>query len=192
MEIYILTTLREKCPYSEFFWSIFSHIRTEYGKIRTRKTPNTDTFQAGQYTVFLCKSHYPHVKWHVISTVINVLYDFSQNLLNGLILKTWKLTGKFQNWIETQASVQSPLQKLIFGDSGQSSCKNKHFVQVLWSFPILLDFLTFGQTFCKGFSSRSPNQLTVLNEIDRNFAAVLLSIFLQEYMELFPRSIGNL
>ena len=28
---------REKCPYSEFFWFVFSHIRT-------RKTPNTDTF----------------------------------------------------------------------------------------------------------------------------------------------------
>ena len=24
-------TLREKCPYSEFFWSVFSCIRTEYG-----------------------------------------------------------------------------------------------------------------------------------------------------------------
>ena len=23
--------LREKCPYSELFWSAFSHIRTEYG-----------------------------------------------------------------------------------------------------------------------------------------------------------------
>ena len=31
--------LREKCLYSEFFWSIFS-------RIRTRKTPNTDTFHA--------------------------------------------------------------------------------------------------------------------------------------------------
>ena len=51
--------MREKCPYSEFFWSVFSRIRTEYGeilrtlsiqsecgKIRTRKTPNTDTFLA--------------------------------------------------------------------------------------------------------------------------------------------------
>ena len=27
------TTLREKCLYSEFFWSIFSYIRTEYGEI---------------------------------------------------------------------------------------------------------------------------------------------------------------
>ena len=31
-------TLREKCPNSEFFWSVFSRIRTKYGKIRTRKT----------------------------------------------------------------------------------------------------------------------------------------------------------
>ena len=26
-------SLREKCPYSEFFWSVFSRIRTEYGEI---------------------------------------------------------------------------------------------------------------------------------------------------------------
>ena len=26
-------SLREKCPYSEFFLSVFSHIRTEYGEI---------------------------------------------------------------------------------------------------------------------------------------------------------------
>ena len=38
--------LREKYPYSELFWSVFSRIRTEYGKIRTRITPNTDTFYA--------------------------------------------------------------------------------------------------------------------------------------------------
>ena len=26
-------SLREKCSYLEFFWSVFSHIRTEYGEI---------------------------------------------------------------------------------------------------------------------------------------------------------------
>ena len=31
--------MRKKCPYSEFFWSAFS-------RIRTKKTPNTDTFYA--------------------------------------------------------------------------------------------------------------------------------------------------
>ena len=52
-------TLRKKCSYSELFWSVFSCIRTEYGKIRsvspysvwmrekwTRITPNTDTFHS--------------------------------------------------------------------------------------------------------------------------------------------------
>ena len=54
--------LRKKCPYSELFWSVFSRILTEYweirneygpekyvpecGKIPTRITPNTYTFQA--------------------------------------------------------------------------------------------------------------------------------------------------
>ena len=38
--------LREKCPYPEFFWSLFSHFRAEYEKIRTKKTPNTITFQS--------------------------------------------------------------------------------------------------------------------------------------------------
>ena len=52
-------SLREKCPYLEFFWSLFSRIQTEYGEIRvsigiqsergkigTRKTPHTDNFHA--------------------------------------------------------------------------------------------------------------------------------------------------
>ena len=52
-------TLREKCPYSELFWSVVFRIQTEYekhsvslriqsecGKVQTRITPNTDTFYA--------------------------------------------------------------------------------------------------------------------------------------------------
>ena len=27
-------SLREKCLYSEFFWTLFSRIRTEYGEMR--------------------------------------------------------------------------------------------------------------------------------------------------------------
>ena len=38
--------LREKCPNTEFFWSVFSRIHSRYGKIRTRKTPCLDTFHA--------------------------------------------------------------------------------------------------------------------------------------------------
>ena len=28
-----LLSMRESCPYSELFWSVFSRIRTEYGEI---------------------------------------------------------------------------------------------------------------------------------------------------------------
>ena len=51
-KILFFNSLREKCPYSELFWSAFSRILTEYliesecGKIRTRITPNMDTFHA--------------------------------------------------------------------------------------------------------------------------------------------------
>ena len=41
--------LRENCPYSEFFWSVFLHIRAEYGewsKIRSKKSPNMVIFHA--------------------------------------------------------------------------------------------------------------------------------------------------
>ena len=50
-------TLREKCPHSEFFWSVFSRIQTEDGDIRSaspysiwmqentyQKATNMDTF----------------------------------------------------------------------------------------------------------------------------------------------------
>ena len=36
---FTLQTLREKCPYSELFWS-------DHNKIQTRITPNQDTFYA--------------------------------------------------------------------------------------------------------------------------------------------------
>ena len=64
------TALHEMCPYSEFLWSIFSRIRTEYEdilrispySIRMRentdqKTPNTNTFQAVLVTSIF--SEYP-------------------------------------------------------------------------------------------------------------------------------------
>ena len=45
-------SLRKKYLYLELFWSAYSSIRTEYGKMRTRITPNTDTFR-GVYSFIL-------------------------------------------------------------------------------------------------------------------------------------------
>ena len=57
-------SLREKWPYSELFWSVFFRIRTEYGEIRTRITPNTDTF----YTVSFFVFYLPYVIIPVITS----------------------------------------------------------------------------------------------------------------------------
>ena len=43
--VYPSGTLREKCPYSQLFWSVFSRIQFECAKVRTRITPNTDTLK---------------------------------------------------------------------------------------------------------------------------------------------------
>ena len=45
-------TLHEKFPYSELFWSVFSRIQSDCGKMRTRITPNMDTFYAMEVTLY--------------------------------------------------------------------------------------------------------------------------------------------
>ena len=66
-----LIPLHEKCPYSEFFWSVFSRTRTAYGdllcispysiQMRTRKTLEKDTFYEIQTSCEIL-----HVKSYVI------------------------------------------------------------------------------------------------------------------------------
>ena len=52
----ITVTVCEKCPYSEFFWSVFCRIQSKCGKIRNRKTWNTYTFHV--VLISFIKSHY--------------------------------------------------------------------------------------------------------------------------------------
>ena len=47
----VKSALRKKCPYSDLFWSTFSRIQSEWGKMRTRITPNTDAFYAVLFKV---------------------------------------------------------------------------------------------------------------------------------------------
>ena len=55
---YMKESLREKCPDTEFFWSVFSRIRTEHGDLH-RKSPysvrireNTDEIKLRNWTLF--------------------------------------------------------------------------------------------------------------------------------------------
>ena len=56
--VVLLLTLCEKCPYSELFWSVFSHIWTEYGEIhhispfsvRMRENTNQKNSEYGHFS----------------------------------------------------------------------------------------------------------------------------------------------
>ena len=54
---WVTVALHEKCPHSELPLSVFSRSQSEYGKIRTRIIPNTDTFCTVEYSIltFLLK-----------------------------------------------------------------------------------------------------------------------------------------
>ena len=58
----MIITLREKCPYSEFYWSVFSPIWTEYEEIQSisphlvQMRENTDQ-KKSEYVLFLRSVH---------------------------------------------------------------------------------------------------------------------------------------
>ena len=95
-------TLRKKCPYSEFFWSAFSRIRTifrsistyfnptEYGKIRIRKTPNRDSFQAVRHF------------WIIIPYLWICIY---WRWHSSMVLSNWVLQSGFTNHCQIQFSI---------------------------------------------------------------------------------------
>ena len=64
----LVVTLRQKCPYSELFWSVFSRIRTEYGEIlrissySVRMRENTDQNNC-KYGYFLRSANH----WKIIN-----------------------------------------------------------------------------------------------------------------------------
>ena len=80
LSIMCACTLREKHPYSEFFWSVFSRIRTEYGeirsiqskcgKIRTRKYSVSEHFSYSEH--FPCFMKVSHVDiWTAKFTILS-------------------------------------------------------------------------------------------------------------------------
>ena len=59
-------TLREKRRYSEFFWSVFSRIRTEYGEtrsippysVRIRENTNQKNSEYGHFSSNINREHF--------------------------------------------------------------------------------------------------------------------------------------
>ena len=96
-------SLRKKCPYSEFFWSVFSSIRMnterygvslriqfKCGKIRCRETGNTDSFYAvSSRKVFMnqCNLSVEFIsgKYKTINFERMKTFSISQNIITQVI-----------------------------------------------------------------------------------------------------------
>ena len=95
LPVFGLNKEREKCPNSELFWSVFSHIWTEYGEIRSifpylvRMRENTDqnNSECGVFrSVTQC---YFFTQCLNCKILINSRYNFPSNLycLNKIFVK---------------------------------------------------------------------------------------------------------
>ena len=104
---YTKISLRKKCPYSELFWS-------ECGKMRTRITPNTDTFHAMNFTEFGGYNLFP---------LILIFISSGSNFLGDL-----KITS----------SVFSTLTEILFALNQLSKCFLSRLTSLLRFFTHLL------------------------------------------------------
>ena len=108
-----MSILREKCPYSEFFsgpyfpaFEVSLRIQSECGKMRTRKTTNTDTSHAvefNQWTFYLKnKDDIPvkilHRNFDIIAAILTEC--FNQNIKNSTFSKELKTPASLQHIIK--------------------------------------------------------------------------------------------
>ena len=98
-EMLLSSTLGEKGPYSELFWSAFSRIWTEYGeeslriqskcrKMRNGITPNTDTFYAVVYTTLVTFNENALISFALKCSILNQKTIFWFKNKNFRIKKT--------------------------------------------------------------------------------------------------------
>ena len=103
------------------------------------------------FTMFQYRSDSAQVKRNVISSIKILVYELPHDLLNDLtlrILGNKEILVKSQIWVETQPSVQSPFQKLNFGDSNQKTRKSRYKAFLFLS--SFIGFLYLSQIFCPG------------------------------------------
>ena len=129
------STLREKCPYLEFFWSVFSHIRIEHREIRSISQYSVRSIS--QYSIGMRKnteqknSEYGHFSRSTKQEMFFLIFikDFDKVWRNSIIFK---------------------LKQLIFSRIGN---KELH-----WMFEFLL-----GSCYCNSLPGIHFGSWTILN-----------------------------
>ena len=97
--------LREKCPNTEFFWSLFSSIQSEYIKIRTRKISyfsRSEKLTASGASCFFSRRPFFKETDRVLFTAFEY-FHCSFNIFNPLMQKLPK-------WSDTLKILQEKLQ----------------------------------------------------------------------------------
>ena len=103
-----VNTLPEKCPLSEFFWSVFSHIRTEYRDIlrisqyavQMRENTDQKNSKYGHFPRsdrFSVQGYYFILAWIAVFLIVfqNIFFHKMWNLFFE-----WKLSGKNIWWVK--------------------------------------------------------------------------------------------
>ena len=137
---------------------------------------------------FPWKVNFREVKRNLKSTIANFLFKLPHELIKELrlkILENKKRQRKSHICVETEASSQFPLSKIIFGKSSQNLRNGRY-----WSFLVLptFAFLTFGKIFwhCLAnqiFAHNLPQSLSHLNIVIVVLNSNALSNFLWKYKQ---------
>ena len=94
----LIMSLREKCPHSKFFWSVFSHVRTEYVispyLVRMRKNADQKNYE------------YKHFSRSAYNQSLLITFHSKLSLMWGLLV-----TRLFNVW---EKSAKSKIIQLIF------------------------------------------------------------------------------
>ena len=96
--------LREKCPHSDLFWSVFSHIRSKFGPYSVRMRGNTDQ-NSSEYRHFLRSDLFTLRHWKKF--LVSLKYGKTEFILFRLtsifnLGASWRCTIRsekiFSNW----------------------------------------------------------------------------------------------
>ena len=141
LEIQLNLFLRKKCPCLKFFWSIFSafglnkekyRIQSECKKIRTKKTPNTNSFYAAfkWVKISLCNTlttNTPnHIETSQLICIANQLTWFYMmgyiNVVNGLSYLCKVILKYCDNLLQPRLT-QNQMRKKLSSETFEICCR---------------------------------------------------------------------
>ena len=132
-------SLRKKCPYSEFFWSPFSRILTEYGEIlrispysvQMRENTDQNNFEYGQFLCSVCFEKNPMKTSLKLVTHLKNLMIF-EHLSICLYIGLFCTFKKEKKVYTSHTFITKDLRKVIIDGSLLRNKFNRNFTSENW------------------------------------------------------------